>query len=285
MSVLLPPLSGGYPVIALVTVAGAHQTCGWALLVSDVTGAEILETGSGTLSAALNTALAEKVVLQATQRSALIRTWRPLLDRAIAAAGGEDYLDIPGNIRIDDEAYVAALEMATNASEERARRREASGFGKKSDVAPLVIAVDGSRSRNGEGAWAWIDEEGRFDANADRFPSILQAELAAISAALRGAPPRRALRILCDSRDALQNARHALAGHPPATGVTKAVARILTTIARDGAGRDVTLEWVKGHAGHPLNDRADRLAVHARRHAGLPEYRFIAENIAQLSVA
>ena len=32
-------------------------------------------------------------------------------------------------------------------------------------------------------------------------------------------------------------------------------------------GRDVTFEWVRGHAGHPLNERADALANAAARRA------------------
>lgn len=30
---------------------------------------------------------------------------------------------------------------------------------------------------------------------------------------------------------------------------------------------DVTFRWIKGHAGHPLNERADQLAVQAREEA------------------
>jgi len=36
-------------------------------------------------------------------------------------------------------------------------------------------------------------------------------------------------------------------------------------------GLKVTFVWVKGHAGHPLNERCDQLAVAASRGAGLPE--------------
>lgn len=35
-------------------------------------------------------------------------------------------------------------------------------------------------------------------------------------------------------------------------------------------GRDVTFQWVKGHDGHPENERADELAVEAARQDGLP---------------
>ncbi|MBM3189230.1 MAG: ribonuclease HI [Chloroflexi bacterium] len=34
------------------------------------------------------------------------------------------------------------------------------------------------------------------------------------------------------------------------------------------AGHEVTWRWVRGHAGHPLNERADRLATEARRGCG-----------------
>lgn len=33
---------------------------------------------------------------------------------------------------------------------------------------------------------------------------------------------------------------------------------------------DITFQWVKGHAGHPLNERCDQLAVAASRQANLP---------------
>jgi len=32
---------------------------------------------------------------------------------------------------------------------------------------------------------------------------------------------------------------------------------------------DVTFQWVKGHAGHPFNERCDQLAVAALKRAGL----------------
>ena len=35
-------------------------------------------------------------------------------------------------------------------------------------------------------------------------------------------------------------------------------------------GRDVAFEWVRGHGGHPENERADALAVAARSRDGLP---------------
>ena len=34
---------------------------------------------------------------------------------------------------------------------------------------------------------------------------------------------------------------------------------------------EVTFTWIRGHAGHPENERADRLAVSAAAQPGLPE--------------
>ena len=33
----------------------------------------------------------------------------------------------------------------------------------------------------------------------------------------------------------------------------------------------MTFHWLKGHAGHPENERCDRLAVEAYKREGLPE--------------
>ena len=152
-------------------------------------------------------------------------------------------------------------------------------------VGPLTVAVDGSRSRLGAGAWAWINENGHWDSAAGEYTSPLHTEVAAIAAALGAHRADRPLHILCDSRDAIAHATRALTGEPIAEHTNNSVARILASIARKHAGREVTLEWVKGHNGHPLNDRADRLAVHTRRTEGqkLPEFEKVAAAIADLA--
>ena len=273
------PLSGGYPVVGIISVTGADNTSGWALLISDQTGAEVLESGTGPTGPELTAMLVDKAIVHAEESFALIRTWREKLTAAVLAAGGEMLLDVQTNIRDDDEAYLAAVEIATELA---GLRRTAEV---KEPLAPLVVAVDGSRSRTGAGSWAWITEDGKWRTGVGRYTSSLQAELIAINAALQASPPNRPVHILCDSRDAIRQAARALAGHPSPATTTNAVARTLAAIARDHRHRAVTFEWVKGHAGHPLNDRADRLAVHARRASGsehTPEYREVAQRIAEL---
>lgn len=293
MSPSLPPLTGGYPVVAAVTFAGAHDTCGWVLFISDDTGSEIIDAGVGTLGPNLNTELAGKLLLHAQDRASLIRVWRNTLTRAVTEAGGEDYLDVPANISLTDEAYLIALDRAATLCAERAAAREASGYARTPAPRPLTIATDGSRDRSGHGAWAWIDEEGNWDTGTARYASILQAELSGIAAALTSAPSDRPIVLLCDSRDAITNATRALAGDKPSPTVTNSVAKVLASIARAGEGRDVRIDWVKAHTDNPdastaatLNDRADRLAVHARRFADQGEqdgYARIAETIATLA--
>lgn len=271
------PLAGGYPVVGVVTATGSERTCGWVILSSDPSGTEVIDSGVGMNGPELNAELAQKAVIHASQSAALIRIWRERLTTAVIDAGGEMLLDVEANIRDDDEAYLSARELAFTLA----------GCYPEETTTPLVIAVDGSRSRSGAGSWAWITEDGAWRTGVGRYSSILQAELIAIHAALQSAPSGRPVRILCDSRDAIRHATRALHGERPDRFVTNAVARVVAAIARDHQGRDVTIEWVKGHAGHYLNDRADRLAVHARRASGTehtPEYQLIADRIADMTL-
>lgn len=49
------------------------------------------------------------------------------------------------------------------------------------------------------------------------------------------------------------------------------------------AGRQLNWHWIKGHAGHPENERCDRLAVAAYSSPGLPEDTgYIADNETKL---
>ena len=133
----------------------------------------------------------------------------------------------------------------------------------------LVVATDGSvrRGRRGAGA-GWVSSWGDYGCLPVDTSSILVAEVAAIAHALSNAPSGAThVTVRSDSTCAIAIAVQALrfgatAGplRVPAKAHTSAV-RIHTA----GQRLQVRLEWVRAHAGDPMNETADRLAVLARR--------------------
>ncbi|PPH72985.1 hypothetical protein C5C90_13165 [Rathayibacter sp. AY1D4] len=117
----------------------------------------------------------------------------------------------------------------------------------------------------GGGSFAWVSEGGSFGAEHAVSGSSFHAELIAIDEAIRAQPQFSRLRLLVDCRQALEAVTLVLAQPPARRERTDAVERRLVSIANTGAKREVELEWVRGHSGHPLNDAADRIAVLLRR--------------------
>ncbi|GAA4535266.1 RNase H family protein [Pseudonocardia xishanensis] len=118
------------------------------------------------------------------------------------------------------------------------------------------------------GGIAWIDSDGQYEVGTHVTRVPLVAELAAIHLALL-AHPGRPVTVVSDCRPALKALDHAartgVIALPPSPGGNREAARLVHRIGLERQGRAVTLRWVKGHAGHPLNEAADRLAVQARR--------------------
>ena len=130
----------------------------------------------------------------------------------------------------------------------------------------IIVATDGSVGRAPHvgyaAGWAWVTEHGKADAGVIKAGDIRVAELAAIAAACT-APElnRHKLHILTDSQDAIWIVQNIINGHPP-DGVSKSHTTAIKTRANTAG---LTIEWVKGHNGHQLNEIADRLALMARR--------------------
>jgi ribonuclease HI len=124
----------------------------------------------------------------------------------------------------------------------------------------LVVAADGSWSRGRRsGGWGFVAADGRHGCGSlTEVGSPVAAELAAIRSVLSRIPAPRRLRILTDSRPAM-----ALIDSP--ARAPRALRSTVFTIHNALEGREVHLEWVKGHCGPGLHDGADRLAVAARR--------------------
>lgn len=279
----LPPLNGGYPTIAVISATAPLDALGWAVMYSDVDGATVLIQGTDDARKRnMSVLLAEYALAEAKSRHALIRTVKHGVIRELKAMGAEEYIDVATNMDSTDASYVLVRDELQRAAEDLGKRLEASRE-RVEDRPALVIATDGSRSRNGNGAWAWIDEEGRYQTKAGPCANSLQAEMFAIALALGQASKKRPIHILSDSRAAIRLARLAIAESPVPENSTLATRHAFHAIRRAAEGHYVTFEWVKGHNGHPLNDRADRLAVLARRALdGLPRemFRTIANRIA-----
>ncbi len=132
----------------------------------------------------------------------------------------------------------------------------------------ITAAADGSSLNNpGPAGWAWfIDRDNwacggwpRGTNNMGELMALLQ--LLNATAVVADEP----LRVLCDSQYVINSVSKWMAGWKRRGWVKadkKPVQNLELLKAIDAAitGRDVTFEWVKGHAGHPLNEAADELA-------------------------
>lgn len=134
----------------------------------------------------------------------------------------------------------------------------------------ITAAVDGSSLGNpGPAGWAWVISEDCWDAGG--WPSgtnnlgELNAVLELLNATAQAGLPDEDLHILADSQYAINVISKWSPGWKK-RGWVKADKKpiknleLIQEIDRAMQGRTVTFEWVKGHAGHPLNERADDAA-------------------------
>ena len=134
----------------------------------------------------------------------------------------------------------------------------------------ITAAVDGSSLGNpGPAGWAWVISEDCWDAGG--WPSgtnnlgELNAVLELLNATAQAGLADEDLHILADSQYAINVISKWSPGWKK-RGWIKADKKpiknleLIQEIDRAMQGRAVTFEWVKGHAGHPLNERADDAA-------------------------
>jgi ribonuclease HI len=134
---------------------------------------------------------------------------------------------------------------------------------------PVTIFCDGACSGNpGAGGWGCIVESDgmrhEYSGGALRTTNN-QMELQALIAALQHAPRARALRIVTDSeylakgvtqwmKNWIRNGWRTASKQPVKNQELWREINLLLT------GREYSFEWVKGHSGHPENERCDELA-------------------------
>ena len=131
----------------------------------------------------------------------------------------------------------------------------------------ITAAADGSSLGNpGPAGWAWYVDEDTWDAGGWPKGTNNLGELTAILRLLQAtAETGEELHILADSQYAINVVSKWRLGWKK-RGWTKADKKpiknleLIQEIDRAMEGRHVTFEWVKGHAGHRMNERADDLA-------------------------
>lgn len=131
----------------------------------------------------------------------------------------------------------------------------------------IVAAADGSSLSNpGPTGWAWFVDGDRWAAGGWKHGTNNMGELMAVLNLLeQTADAGDDLLVLCDSQYVINSLTKWMPawkrrGWRKADGKPVLNVELLQEIERALAGRRVTFEWVKGHAGHELNEAADARA-------------------------
>ncbi len=135
------------------------------------------------------------------------------------------------------------------------------------------VFTDGACSGNpGPGGWAWVTEDGRHDSGGEAATTNQRMEITAALQAVRALDGP--LVVVSDSTYVVNCFRDGWWRGWRRRGWVNTAKKPVKN--RDlweplvdlvEARGDVTFRWVKGHSGHPMNDKADELAVAASAQA------------------
>jgi ribonuclease HI len=129
----------------------------------------------------------------------------------------------------------------------------------------ITAAADGSALGNpGPNGWAWYIDDANWAAGGSPHGTNNQGELQAVLELLRATSvvAGEKLVIECDSRYVIDSVTKWMPGWKrkgwrKSDGGPVLNRDLLEGIDVELRGRDVSFTWVKGHAGHPLNEAAD----------------------------
>lgn len=131
----------------------------------------------------------------------------------------------------------------------------------------IIAAADGSSLSNpGPAGWAWYVSDDIWAAGGWAHGTNNMGELMAVLDLLQStAHTGEKLRILCDSQYVINSLTKWLPGWKrrgwkKGDGKPVLNVELMKELDLALAGRDVAFEWVKGHAGHDLNEAADERA-------------------------
>lgn len=128
----------------------------------------------------------------------------------------------------------------------------------------IVAAADGSSLSNpGPAGWAWYISDDAWAAGGWDHGTNNMGELMAVLDLLRStAHLDEPLKVLCDSQYVINSLTKWMPGWKrkgwrKGDGKPVLNVELMKELDAELAGRDVTFEWVKGHAGHAMNEAAD----------------------------
>ena len=132
----------------------------------------------------------------------------------------------------------------------------------------IIAAADGSALGNpGPAGWSWYIDDDTWAAGGWKKSTNNRGELMAVADLLASTSHRadEELRILCDSQYVINSVTKWMPGWKKKgwkkrDGKPVLNVDILSVIDQLMQGRNVRFEWVKGHAGHDMNEAADERA-------------------------
>ncbi|MFE6736116.1 ribonuclease H [Microbacterium sp. NPDC057650] len=131
----------------------------------------------------------------------------------------------------------------------------------------ITAAADGSALGNpGPNGWAWYIDDANWAAGGSPHGTNNQGELQAVLELLQStADTSEDLLILCDSKYVIDSITKWMPGWKrrgwrKSDGGAVLNQDLMKALDEAMSGRDVRFEWVKGHAGHDLNEAADERA-------------------------
>ena len=144
----------------------------------------------------------------------------------------------------------------------------------------VAVYTDGACSGNpGPGGWAAILVDGdteREISGGEPWTTNQRMEMTGVLQGLRALPSGRAADVYSDSAYVINGFRDRWYVRWRANGWKNSQKKpvenrdLWEALLAEVEARDVAWHKVAGHSGHPLNDRADRLAVEAVRRAQAP---------------
>lgn len=198
----------------------------------------------------------------------------------------------PGREPSGSEARFGLARVKTSGGDKLTLKGSIDGLEQPAGV-PITVAVDGSYKLTVADkvskpmSWSYLSTNGLYGLGTAILPGsivggdvrpngsdpqrTLQAELRAIAAALHAIGDEHPVTVLSDSRSAIDFMTLWRDGHdvmPGGYNTARAGGResTLGRLARRAleSGDRITMQWVRGHSGHPLNEGADALAKMAR---------------------